>query len=222
MVESLLNYDEIINHAMSFDGWFAKVEADSFIDIITVLKDNGAIVEIGSWCGRSLGVITATAMQTGLKSKIYSIDPFVTSKDEPNGKYDTFVSNLKLLGLFDRVEHIKEKSQIAGLTFDEDIEFLFIDGMHKYDFVKKDFELFYPKVVNNGYIAFHDVTNFYGPACVVRDILKNYAGMRFVKKVGVTAIFQKVSQLTDEDKWVNQNALISFENLIKYGKSLIR
>ena len=44
-----------------------------------------------------------------------------------------------------------------------------IDGNHDYDFVKKDFDLFEPHVIDGGWIAFHDTIYYDGPRRVVRD-----------------------------------------------------
>jgi predicted O-methyltransferase YrrM len=38
------------------------------------------------------------------------------------------------------------------------MDFLFIDGDHSYDGVKKDFEMYNSLVRNGGIIAFHDIT----------------------------------------------------------------
>ena len=45
-------------------------------------------------------------------------------------------------------------------TFDEiDIDFLFIDGDHSYEGVKKDFEMYSPFVRKGGLIVFHDTND---------------------------------------------------------------
>ena len=38
------------------------------------------------------------------------------------------------------------------------IKLLFIDGDHSYEGVKKDYELFWPKLEKGGFIVFHDAT----------------------------------------------------------------
>ena len=109
--------------------------------------------------------------------------------------------------IYENIIHIKEKSQIAGLHFNDDIEFIFIDGFHKYDAVKKDFELFYPKVIENGFIAFHDVFSFAGPTKLLSEII-NVDNSFKVRKIGAGILLaQKVSQLSKEDKEFNQKVL---------------
>jgi len=41
----------------------------------------------------------------------------------------------------------------------ENLDFLFIDGDHSYDGVKRDFEMYSPLVKKNGLIAFHDIND---------------------------------------------------------------
>jgi len=39
------------------------------------------------------------------------------------------------------------------------LDFIFIDGDHSYEGVKKDFEMYSPLVKKRGIIAFHDIVN---------------------------------------------------------------
>jgi predicted O-methyltransferase YrrM len=47
--------------------------------------------------------------------------------------------------------------KVQKILKDQPLDFLFIDGGHLYDEVKKDFELYSPLVRNGGAIGFHDV-----------------------------------------------------------------
>lgn len=46
---------------------------------------------------------------------------------------------------------------IKTALYGRQLDFLFIDGSHYYEDVKKDFEMYYPLVREGGAIAFHDV-----------------------------------------------------------------
>lgn len=198
MVLSLSSFEEVHSIAENIEGWLAEAEARLLYETVSNLKGDGAIVEIGSWCSKSLTYMTASALKSGLCNKIFSVDPFLTSKDEPNGKYEKFVENLKNNGIYDKITHIKEKSQIAGLSFDEKIEFLFIDGFHKYDAVKQDFELFYPKIVEGGYVAIHDITYYKGPFDLVMELAQDNT-FKVVSFCDSIILAQKVSMLSDVD-----------------------
>jgi len=57
----------------------------------------------------------------------------------------------------DVVEIIKGSSHEAHINFeDRSIDFLFIDGSHQYEDVKKDLELWFPKMKPDGIISGHD------------------------------------------------------------------
>lgn len=197
------SFEEVNKVADNIEGWLDVIEARLLYDTASKLENKGVIVEIGSWCSKSLTYIVSGAMYGGFKNKIYSIDPFLTSKDEPNGKYETFICNLKENNILDRITHIKEKSQIAGKTFEDPIEFIFIDGFHKYDAVKQDFELFYPNVIEKGFVAIHDVGAFEGPTKLIYE----YANSQTFKLLNysyLTILAQKVEKLSETDKENNK------------------
>lgn len=198
MVLSLSSFEEVHSVAENIEGWLSEAEARLLYDTVSTLKGDGAIVEIGSWCAKSLTYMTAGAIKGCLVNKIFSIDPFLTSKDEPNGKYETFIENLKNNGIYDKVTHIKQKSQIAGLSFDEKIEFLFIDGFHKYEAVKQDFELFYPKIIEGGYVAIHDITYYKGPYDLIMELAQDNT-FKIVSFCDSIILAQKASMLSGVD-----------------------
>ena len=49
---------------------------------------------------------------------------------------------------------LEEVRRILG---DEKVDFLFIDGDHTYEGVKRDFEMYSPLVKEGGIVAFHDI-----------------------------------------------------------------
>jgi hypothetical protein len=52
----------------------------------------------------------------------------------------------------------------------EGIDFCFIDGDHRYEGVKNDFEVIYPHLSKYGVIAFHDTFNHWGARKFVMDL----------------------------------------------------
>ena len=66
------------------------------------------------------------------------------------------------------------------------MDFLFIDGDHSYDGVKKDFEMYSPLLAPGGMIAFHDIVD--GPEASVggvpkfwRELKAGHTHLEFVK-----------------------------------------
>lgn len=63
----------------------------------------------------------------------------------------------KLKEHINRVHFLRTTSQAAAeLIKDESLDFVYIDANHKYDFVKEDIDLWFPKVRKGGVLAGHD------------------------------------------------------------------
>ena len=138
----------------------------------------GCIVEIGSYQGKST-VWIGLGTQSSANLKVYAIDPHTGSEEHqiPGQKiwtFKNFEENIRAAGLTDIVSPIIDLSHHARKSFDRPIGFLFIDGAHDYESVKKDYDLWAPLVVEGGIIAFHD-TQQVGVRKVVDDVLVNDA-----------------------------------------------
>ena len=102
------------------------------------------------------------------------------------------------------------------MNFQDKVEFIFIDGFHKYEAVKKDFELFYPKIVNNGYIVIHDIYSYIGPTKLLCNVLADETlSLKLIKIVQQSAILQRVDFMTKEDKSFNHSVLNNFNDFLK-------
>lgn len=118
------------------------------------------VVEIGTAKG---GTFYAWCKIAQPNAKIISIDlpkgPFgggYTLKDiEKFKKYKN--NNQKLYFLRKNSQTQKTKNDLLKILKGEKIDFLMIDGDHRYSGVKKDWQLYSPLVKNNGVIAFHDI-----------------------------------------------------------------
>lgn len=59
-----------------------------------------------------------------------------------------------------RAHMIRTTSKVASTLFqDESLDFIYIDANHKYDAVKEDLELWYPKLKKGGVFSGHDYLN---------------------------------------------------------------
>jgi hypothetical protein len=94
--------------------------------------------------------------------------------------------NIKEYNVEDLIIPIVKTSEEAAINFEDSVEFIFIDGAHEYDLVKLDFELWFPKLIDGGIIAFHDTKIFGGPKKVVEDYIfksKYFKGVNFVDSI---------------------------------------
>ncbi len=66
--------------------------------------------------------------------------------------------------------HFCKSTEAVKHFADESMDFVYIDGSHVYPDVKKDIELWYPKVKPNGVIGGHDYIEKAGDAWVARAV----------------------------------------------------
>lgn len=158
------------------EGWLTDAEG---ILLENLARENktGNIVEIGSWKGKST-IRLAKGTIAGKKNMVFAIDPHTGSPEhkkalgEDLNTYQEFEQNIKKAGVENYVVPIVETSEEAAITFNAPVGLVFVDGNHEYEYVKKDFDLWYPKLVSGGIIAFHD-NNWPGPKKLIDEISSN-------------------------------------------------
>lgn len=83
--------------------------------------------------------------------------------DSSNHKYHSNIlaeTMNNIQGYEDRGIIIRANSETASQMFqDESLDFVYIDANHAYDFVKKDIQLWFPKVKKGGLFCGHDYIN---------------------------------------------------------------
>jgi len=83
----------------------------------------------------------------------------------------------------ERVKLYRKTSDEAVQDFEDGFfDFIFIDGLHTYDQVKKDCENYYPKLKNGGLFSGHDFNNIKE----VRDAVKEFAIKQGLKTINST------------------------------------
>jgi predicted O-methyltransferase YrrM len=134
------------------------------------------VVEIGTYRGGSLYAFC----------RIADPDGTLISIDLPGGLFgggytDEELDDLRRYGLGGQSLHFLRADSHEATTRDavisrlggRAIDFLMIDGDHRYEGVQRDFELYSPLVGSNGLIAFHDILPHpQAPLCQV-DLLWN-------------------------------------------------
>jgi hypothetical protein len=119
--------------------------------------------------GIEIGVEKAVNALSILKElpieKLFLIDPYVPYEDEL-GHADCSVDYTiahTTLAEYPQVVWLRKTSETAIREFqnEEPFDFIYIDGNHTFEFVKKDITLYYPLIRNNGLIGGHDYTPYY-------------------------------------------------------------
>ena len=151
------------------DGFLYDLEGYTLMELAAHGEGVGAIVEIGSFMGRSTAFLAAGSKKSG-REKVFAIDHFKGSPEHQPGQhfshpvlqnegttFKAFQANLARVGVADQVVAIQSSSVEAANAWHEPIRLLFIDGEHSYDSVRQDYLSWSPFVVNHGYLCFHDV-----------------------------------------------------------------
>lgn len=140
------------------DEYYAQGLEDLIAHIQTYADTKDmTMVEIGSYAGEST-VIFAKHFKN-----VIAIDPFMNDYD-PNDITCQFMELTdvhkvfnSVIEPFDNIQHIQKTSDDA--IFDlkgQKFDFIYIDGLHTYDQIKKDVRNYYPLVNQNGFIGGHD------------------------------------------------------------------
>lgn len=135
----------------------ASMEKDDLrivIPLVQKIKPK-VVLEIGSWRGYSA--------QTWLRS--FNPQLFITIEKEREAVEfihkrlyaNKFEEDHGMIALVESDSHeIATRDSVETLLKDRKVDYLFIDGDHSYEGVKKDFEMYSPFVREGGIIAFHD------------------------------------------------------------------
>jgi len=148
-----------------------KSEIYSLMKILAERKPK-KILEIGTAKGGTLFLMT----------KVLPRDAEIISLDMRGGSfgggyakwrtplYRSFASENQELNLVLGDSHSEETlNRIKKILRYEKVDFLFIDGDHSYEGIKKDFEMYSPLVKKGGLIAFHDIVEHFDKTCRVSD-----------------------------------------------------
>ena len=119
-------------------------------------------VEAGTWTGNSACIFGEIIQK--LNGKLYCVDWFKGTSDLSLGDitsyvdvYKIFLNNIKTQKLEDTILPMKMSSKEGSLLFkDESLDFVFLDANHKYEYIKEDIELWYPKLKKGGIFSGHD------------------------------------------------------------------
>lgn len=141
-------------------------------------KPDAILVEVGSWEGFSAMAIGAAIGKLG--GHLYCIDHWKGSVgtellEEAKAKdiYKIFESNIKALGLWEYVTPMVMDSLTASKEFEDgSVDFLFLDGDHRYEPFKEDLKAWLPKMKEGGLICGHDAEAYYSQfAPTLRKVL---------------------------------------------------
>jgi len=112
----------------------------------------GDILEIGSFMGSSSILLAAGNELSVNKGIVWLIEPY------PRPDKEQFFNVFRKHRLDKHIRLVDKASEEARGAVDSKFRFIFIDGNHEYEYVKKDILLWQECLKEGGIIAFHDYT----------------------------------------------------------------
>ena len=200
--DGLLLTTPILKTMRKIEGWLDEEEADLLIaasrKVMQELPQPHSIVEVGSYKGRSTVVLGSVVKAICPEAKVYAIDPHdgkVGAVDQSIQSHpptlNDFYRNIENAGLIDVIKTVQSRS--VDVQWDRPISFLFIDGLHDYPNVAKDFWHFHKSVRPGGVVAFHDYAEYYPGVMAFVDELLSLGDYRFLKKSNSLVVLEKAS-----------------------------
>jgi predicted O-methyltransferase YrrM len=187
--------DRVSASASRIDGWLSDAQGRALLAAAAAATGRGAIVEIGSWKGRSTVWLAEGARLAG--QRVHAIDRHTQSREDPSANtLADFLENINRAGVADVVEPLVMSSADAAAVVRGPVELLFIDGDHSFDGVRQDAEIWLPRVMDGGLVMFHDVATagYDGPRRIFRRMVcwnERFAGVR---RVGSMTIARRTSR----------------------------
>jgi predicted O-methyltransferase YrrM len=158
---------------MRVDGQIVASEARKLYELAGKVEGQQVIVEIGSFRGRSTVALALGAL-SGEGPRVFAVDPYVEFEGVLGGRFGpadraALYENLAWAGVGHVVAVVSLPSAAAARAWDgSNIGLLWIDGDHRYEAVRADLEVWYPRVSPGGIVAFHDI-NVAGVERVIRE-----------------------------------------------------
>jgi len=179
--------EQVIKQVEHVEGWLTPREIEFIALLGAYPKAAGAVMEIGSYRGRST-IVLAKAVELSDNALIHAVDPLEDWGDmieDGQGKLSARAlldKNFADLAVTHKIKVHQNFSQVVAPTWSEKLRVLWIDGDHSYRGALQDFENFSPHLAPGGVIAFHDVMTAFECGRVFLD--KVVKSSRF-HKVGI-------------------------------------
>jgi predicted O-methyltransferase YrrM len=159
-----LAFDIFHHKPLSLVGWSIeplqiKLEIETLLSILGE-QSISTLIEIGTANGGTLFLFT----------RIIDPNARLISLDLPHGKFGGGYEDIKIpffTNFAERNQRIflvqadshsaSSLSTVKSILKDQEVDFLFIDGDHTYEGVKKDFQMYSQLVHKGGLVAFHDI-----------------------------------------------------------------
>jgi predicted O-methyltransferase YrrM len=161
--QEAVSFEDALRAASGVEGWMTDGQARMLWDSAGDVEAPAAIVEIGSYRGRS-AIVLAGAARDGVQ--VVAIDPHA-GNDRGPGQWESpaaegerdhqaFLSNLERAGVAERVRHVRRPSQEALGEVDGPVGMVYVDGAHRYAPARADIDRWGARLSPGGTLLVHD------------------------------------------------------------------
>ncbi|MCX6958478.1 MAG: class I SAM-dependent methyltransferase [Verrucomicrobiae bacterium] len=177
-----------LDREIELSAWYGHIPFAFWI--VSLLKPK-IVVELGTQNGISYSSFCESIKKNNLSTTASAVD---TWKGDPHAGYYGEEVYSKFKDYHD--QHYREFSTLLRMTFDEavhqfsdqSIDLLHIDGLHAYEAVKHDFEIWLPKLSKRAVVLFHDTCvyeNNFGVYQLWEELTAGYPGFNFTHSHGL-------------------------------------
>ena len=132
-------------------GWLNQCEARALYDAAISTPEDGSIIEIGAFCGKSTTLLAETGRF------VLTIDPLeIGDHGDVVVTQDCVDSLQSVVNAYSNVRWLRVSSRHPALARSRQYDMLYIDGNHNWPEPHKDFERFRNWLTPNAVVAFHD------------------------------------------------------------------
>jgi predicted O-methyltransferase YrrM len=193
-------FDATLEAISDVQGWMTDDQARRLWARAIEVPENGRIVEIGSFQGRSAIVLARSAQPS---VEIITIDPHAGSDRGPreihpdrtrgDSDHDRYFANLARAGVADRIRHVRQASQAAGDEVHGPIDLLYIDGAHRYGPALADIRYWGRRVGESGVMLIHDSFCSIGVTGAIATDLLSSKRFVYVGRDGTLAEYRRAT-----------------------------
>lgn len=185
--------EKMLDFVMSIEGQISRAEAQTLVQLASQVNKDAVIMEIGSYRGRST-IALAFGSRLGHQNRIYSVDPHDEFEGVGGGKFGPedqayLYRNIIKAEVGDLVSIISLPSADAARAWSKaNIGLLWIDGDHRYEAVRSDFNAWSRYLLPGAVVAFHDV-DLLGVRRLIEELLQAGKIVK-ISRVGLLAWFK--------------------------------
>jgi MMP 1-O-methyltransferase len=187
--------DEIWQKIENIGGYLLRKEAGLLYWAARHCPVSGAVLELGSYEGRSTGVFALAGRSVhaidAWSSDVADLSAYDQGDIPADDVFQRFQNNLRQLQIEQLVSVNRGLTQPLGQKWNKEGAILFVDAGHTYEDVKGDLTIWTPHLHPQGFLIMHDVLgyNFLGVTQAAGELLKN--GWQVIASSGSAVAFKR-------------------------------